>query len=117
MAHWRTVLVTGGAGYIGSHTIVELQEAGYDVVAIDNFANAVASPDGHAPSIQRVEMITKKRIHFYRCDLLDQKALDKVFLEVSTITATADDFPRLKQFGLARYKPFVVSLIACAVRG
>ncbi|KAL0278522.1 UNVERIFIED_CONTAM: hypothetical protein PYX00_000328 [Menopon gallinae] len=79
MAEWKTVLVTGGAGYIGSHCIVELQEAGYDVIAIDNFANSVATPDGQAPSLQRVEMITKKKVKFYKCDLLDLPALDNVF--------------------------------------
>lgn len=76
---WKTVLVTGGAGYIASHCIIELQEAGYDVIAIDNFANSVATPDGQAPSIQRVEMITKKKVKFYKCDLLDIPALDNVF--------------------------------------
>ncbi|EEB16261.1 UDP-glucose 4-epimerase, putative [Pediculus humanus corporis] len=76
---WKTVLVTGGAGYIASHCIVELHEAGYDVVAIDNFANSVTTQDGQAPSLQRVEMITKKPIKFYKCDLLDLPALDNVF--------------------------------------
>jgi len=83
MAHWKTVLITGGAGYIGSHTIVELQEAGYEVVALDNFANSVANAEGQATSLQRVEMITKQKIHFHKCDLLDVKALNQVFIEVT----------------------------------
>lgn len=76
---WKTILVTGGAGYIASHCIVELQEAGYDVIAIDNFANSVTTPDGQAPSLQRVEMITKKPVKFYKCDLLDAPGLENVF--------------------------------------
>lgn len=82
MAEWKTVLVTGGAGYIGSHCIVELLEAGYDVIAIDNFANSVGTQDGQAPSLQRVEMITKKKVKFYKCDLLDLPSLDNIFRQV-----------------------------------
>ncbi|CAH0773217.1 unnamed protein product [Bemisia tabaci] len=78
MSQWRTVFVTGGAGYIGSHCIVELLNAGYDVIAIDNFANSVPG-NGKAPSLNRVERITGKKLTFYRCDLLDRVALEDVF--------------------------------------
>ncbi|EZA46459.1 UDP-glucose 4-epimerase, partial [Ooceraea biroi] len=50
---WRTIFVTGGAGYIGSHCIVELLECGYDVVAIDNFANSVTETDGESAALKR----------------------------------------------------------------
>lgn len=68
-----TILVTGGAGYIGSHTCVELLEAGYDVVLIDNFTNS--SPN----VIERIRMITGKTVTFYKGDLLNPIFLDQVF--------------------------------------
>lgn len=79
----KTVLVTGGAGYIGSHCVVTLQEAGYDVIALDNFANSV--DDGHDGSIalKRVAKITGKPVVFHKCDLLDSAALEKIFQNVS----------------------------------
>lgn len=79
----KTVLVTGGAGYIGSHCVVTLQEAGYEVIALDNFANSV--DDGHDGSLalKRVEKITGKPVTFYKCDLLDTVLLKKIFENVS----------------------------------
>ena len=67
------ILVTGGAGYIGSHTIVELLNAGYEVVAVDSLVNS-----SHE-AILRVEKITGKKIEFYKGDLCDQALCDKVF--------------------------------------
>lgn len=77
----KTVFVTGGAGYIGSHCIVELLQAGYNVVAVDNFTNSVCE-DGEAPSLKRVEMITGKPVTFYQCDLLNKAKLREIFLKV-----------------------------------
>jgi len=68
------VLVTGGAGYIGSHTCVELLEAGYDVIVVDNLCNS------NVVALERVMKITGKDIKFYHIDLLDIEALDKVFV-------------------------------------
>lgn len=68
-----TVLVTGGAGYIGSHTCVELLEAGYEVVVVDNLSNS------KVVSLDRVEKITGKKIKFYEIDLIDKESLEKVF--------------------------------------
>ena len=68
-----SILVTGGAGYIGSHTCVELLEAGYEVVVVDNLYNA--SPK----AIERVEEITGKKVTFYEADLLDKESLEKIF--------------------------------------
>lgn len=70
-----TILVTGGAGYIGSHTCVELIEAGYDVVAIDNFSNS--SPE----ALRRVFEIVNKTFPVYRVDLNDRKGLSRIFAE------------------------------------
>lgn len=70
-----TVLLAGGAGYIGSHTAVELIEAGYDVVVADNYSNS--SPE----AIKRVEKITGKSIKVYELDIKDTKLLEKVFEE------------------------------------
>ena len=67
------ILVTGGAGYIGSHTVVELQNAGYDVVVVDNLCNSSRK------SLERVEKITGKKVPFYEADILDRKALSEVF--------------------------------------
>lgn len=79
MAQFQTVFVTGGAGYIGSHTIVELLNAGYEVIVIDNFINSVDEPSGESAALKRVETITGKSITFYKCDLLDRNALFDIF--------------------------------------
>lgn len=68
-----SILVTGGAGYIGSHTCVLLLEAGYDVVVLDNLSNSSAK------SIDRVEKITGKKIKFYECDILDRDGMRAIF--------------------------------------
>ncbi|TLS49416.1 UDP-glucose 4-epimerase GalE [Paenibacillus antri] len=67
------VLVTGGAGYIGSHTCVELLEAGHEVVVVDNLQNSSEE------SLRRVQEITGKSVTFYKADLLDREALEIVF--------------------------------------
>lgn len=67
------ILVTGGAGYIGSHTCVELLEAGYDVVVVDNLYNSSEK------SMERIKEITGKDLTFYKEDILDSEALDKIF--------------------------------------
>lgn len=67
------VLVTGGAGFIGSHTVVELLESGYGVVVIDNLSNASKE------SLARVEKITGKSVVFYENDVRDEAALERIF--------------------------------------
>ena len=67
------ILVTGGAGYIGSHTVVELQNAGYDVVVLDNLSNSSEK------SLERVEKLTGKPVKFYKADILDRDALNEIF--------------------------------------
>lgn len=69
------VLVTGGAGYIGSHTCVELLESGKDIVVVDNFCNS--KPE----SLNRIRKITGKDFKFYEADLLDRDAVKKIFDE------------------------------------
>ncbi len=69
------VLVTGGAGYIGSHTMVELLNAGHEVVCIDNFMNSKME------AVNRVEKITGKKVKFYEGDIRDREILDKIFTE------------------------------------
>lgn len=79
----KTVLVTGGAGYIGSHCVVTLQEAGYHVIALDNFANSVDDGYDGSLALKRVEKVTGKPVKFYKCDLLDTQSLDEIFQKVS----------------------------------
>ena len=67
------VLVTGGAGYIGSHTCVELLEAGHEVFVIDNLCN------GHEAALERVRGITNCELQFMNADIRDSNALDKIF--------------------------------------
>lgn len=72
-----SVLVTGGAGYIGSHTLISLLENGYEAVVIDNLCNSSQE------SLSRVEKITGKSVKFYRGDIRDAALLDKIFAENS----------------------------------
>lgn len=69
------ILVTGGAGYIGSHTCLELLNSGKEVIVVDNLSNSSQK------SLERVQQITSKNISFYKLDILDKKALSKVFQE------------------------------------
>lgn len=69
------ILVTGGAGYIGSHTCVELLNAGYDVVVVDNLSNS--SPK----ALERVEKITGKPVTFYEADILDKEAMKRSLIK------------------------------------
>lgn len=108
------ILVTGGAGYIGSHTCVELQNAGYDVVVVDNLSNSSEE------SLKRVEQITGKKAKFYKVDLLDEAGLTKVF-EQEEITSVIH-FAGLKAVGESVEKPLEYywnnitgSLILCRV--
>ena len=91
------ILVTGGAGYIGSHTCVELLNAGYEVVVVDNLYNS--SPK----SLERVEQITGKKVTFYEVDLLDRDALNEIF-EKEIIEAVIH-FAGLKAVGESVAKP------------
>ena len=92
-----TILVTGGAGFIGSHTCVELLNAGYEVVVVDNLYNASEK------ALERVEQITGKSLKFYKVDLLDAPALTKVF-DAEKIDAVIH-FAGLKAVGESVAKP------------
>ncbi len=70
-----SILVTGGAGYIGSHTCVELLAAGYDIVVVDNFINS--KPE----AVENIKKISGKDFKFYENDLLDKDAVEKIFDE------------------------------------
>lgn len=69
------ILVTGGAGYIGSHTCVELLEAGYEVIVVDNLQNS------NEESLRRVKEITGRDLKFYKIDMVDKASLEEVFKE------------------------------------
>ena len=92
------ILVTGGAGYIGSHTCVELLESGYDVVVIDNLYNS--NPE----SLKRVETITGMAVQFYEGDVRDEALLNKIFAENEI--ACVIHFAGLKAVGESVAKPW-----------
>ena len=91
------ILVTGGAGYIGSHTCIELLEQGHEVVVVDNLCNS------SRVSLERVEAITGKTVTFYEADLLDKDALDEIF-DHEVIDAVIH-FAGLKAVGESVVKP------------
>ena len=112
-----TILLAGGAGYIGSHTAVELLNAGYEVVVADNYSNSCPE------AIKRVEKITGKSVKLYELDIKDNAKLETVFQEnqidavihfaglkgkkavifaavvwTATIAAAAYSYPRIEEF-------------------
>ncbi len=93
------ILVTGGAGYIGSHTCVEMQNAGYEIVVVDNLDNSSKE------SLKRVEAITGKPVKFYEEDVRDKAALRKIFSE-NSIDAVIH-FAGLKAVGESVAKPMM----------
>ncbi|CAN0618972.1 UDP-glucose 4-epimerase [Burkholderia multivorans] len=97
MAEKGTILVTGGAGYIGSHTAVELLDHGYDVVIADNLVNSKRE------AVNRIEQITGKRVAFHEIDVRDEAAVGRLF-DAHPITA-AIHFAALKSVGESVSKP------------
>ncbi len=91
------ILVTGGAGYIGSHTCVELLNEGYEVVIMDNLYNSSYK------AVERIQKITGKSVIFYETDILDKKGMEKIFTE-EKIDAVIH-FAGLKAVGESVYKP------------
>ena len=94
----KNILVTGGAGYIGSHTCVELLNAGYGVIVLDNLSNS--SPK----SLERVEKLTGKKVTFYKGDILDRQILNEIF-EKEQIDSCIH-FAGLKAVGESVAKPW-----------
>ncbi len=92
------ILVTGGAGYIGSHTVIALKENGENVIVLDNLSNSSEK------ALERVEKILGEKIPFYRCDIRDREALDKVFKENKIDTVI--HFAGLKAVGESVTKPW-----------
>jgi len=92
-----SILVTGGAGYIGSHTCVELLDAGYEVVVVDNLCNSSKE------SLERVKQITGRKVTFYEADLLDKDAISEIFKKESIDSVI--HFAGLKAVGESVRKP------------
>ena len=93
-----SILVTGGAGFIGSHTCVELLDAGYDVAVVDNLYNSSRE------SLKRVEEITGKQVRFYEADIRDEKAMNEIF-DKENETEAVIHFAGLKAVGESVEKP------------
>ena len=87
-----SILVTGGAGFIGSHTVVELLDKGYDVIVVDNFVNS--KPE----TLDTIKDITGKDFKFYEADILDKEKMDEIFAENKDITSVIH-FAGLKAVG------------------
>lgn len=111
----KKILITGGTGYIGSHTIVELIENGYDVISIDNYINSSEEP------VKRIAEITGKHIKNYVTDLCDKEALESVFQQNQDIEGIIH-FAALKAVGESVEKPLLyyknnisglINLLAC----
>lgn len=91
------ILVTGGAGYIGSHTCVELLNEGHEVVIVDNLYNS------NQKAVDRIEQITQKKVTFYQNDILDREALDQIFTKENVDAVI--HFAGLKAVGESVRKP------------
>ena len=91
------ILVTGGAGYIGSHTCVELLNEGYEVVIVDNLYNS------NQKAVDRIEQITQKKVTFYQNDILDREAFDQIFTKENVDAVI--HFAGLKAVGESVRKP------------
>lgn len=91
------ILVTGGAGYIGSHTCVELLNAGYDVVVVDNLSNS------SKVALDRVAQITGKQVTFYEADVLDREKMHAIFKKENVDAVI--HFAGLKAVGESVEKP------------
>ena len=94
-----SILITGGAGYIGSHTLVELLNADYEVVVMDNLSNSSVK------SLERVEELTGKKIKFYEADIRNREDLEKIFDENPDIDSCIN-FASLKAVGESVEKPW-----------
>ena len=93
----KSVLVTGGAGYIGTHTVIELINAGYNVVIVDNLYNS--KPE----AVYRVEKIVGKKIPFIVADILDKDAMRKIFTDYDI--SSVINFAGYKAVGESVQKP------------
>lgn len=94
----RKILVTGGLGFIGSHTVVELMAEGYDIVILDNLFNSSLGV------LDRIAQITGKKPRFYECDILDIPAMERVFQQEKNIQGVIH-FAALKAVGESVEKP------------
>ena len=96
------ILVTGGAGFIGSHTCIELLNAGHEVVVLDNLCNSSSK------SLEIVERETNKTLHFYEVDIRDEKQLEKIFDDEKV---EGNSFAGLKAVGESSIIPLIIMII------
>ena len=95
----KTILVTGGAGYIGSHTVLELLKADFEVIVIDNLSNSKSE------SLNRVEKLTNRNVVFEKCDIRDAEGLDRIFQSYKVDAVI--HFAGLKAVGESVAKPLL----------
>ena len=95
------VLVTGGSGYIGSHTVVELLKEDYSAIVVDNMANAVENEQGFPESLKRVQKITGKDLTFYKLDIRNVDIIFMLNYSVldSTLASTQQKYLALSYWG------------------
>ncbi|XP_015794965.1 UDP-glucose 4-epimerase [Tetranychus urticae] len=102
----QVILVTGGAGFIGSHCVLTLLESNYEIIVMDNLSNAICTEvnqNGLPESLRRIELITSKKIQFYNTDLLDARGIAQIFRD-HKISAVIH-FAGLKAVGESMVKP------------
>ena len=95
-----SILVTGGTGYIGSHTCVELINQGYSIVIVDDLSNSSQE------AVKRVKEITSakdEQVVFYQCSILDREKLEEVFKEITGKSLTASNLQKLNSLEMAEW--------------
>lgn len=104
-----TILVTGGAGYVGSHTTLELLIAGHSVICVDNLSNAYKDGSAVLPeALRRVQNITGQQVIFYAVDIRDSAGLKNIFKKVSNVIIVSFIYTNvLSVVLLANYKFFM----------
>ncbi|XP_053208241.1 UDP-glucose 4-epimerase-like [Panonychus citri] len=102
----RVILVTGGAGFVGSHCVLTLLEANYEIIVMDNLSNAICTEINQnclPESLRRIELLTSKKVKFFNTDLLDERGIGQIFRDHKI--GAVMHFAGLKAVGESMVKP------------